>query len=252
MKKTTLITIGALLVASSALAFNGSDNFNDNSRDTGKWSTSSTRLTETSSRLEYASADSGDHWEKWTWIGNNAAYTENWSAEVDVYSALDPSGWGVDEETGFGVQIENGSDSSDRFEIAFAVGNSEGSTFRELYSLAATNGMEIGEVLYDMGSSNSVTLRISFDATTKVLSSAYDIGSGYIGLTNFNVTAWGMGVADVFDVNLLGFSEGKTIASGDIYGDNFAAVPEPASVMMIGLGGLVIMGYRRIRKSYGL
>jgi len=30
------------------------------------------------------------------------------------------------------------------------------------------------------------------------------------------------------------------------------AVPEPASVMMLALGSLVVTGYRRVRKSYGL
>lgn len=30
-----------------------------------------------------------------------------------------------------------------------------------------------------------------------------------------------------------------------------AVVPEPASIMMIGFGGLMIVGYRRLRKSYG-
>lgn len=40
------------------------------------------------------------------------------------------------------------------------------------------------------------------------------------------------------------------IESGAI-GFRVAAIPEPASVMMIALGGLVITGYRKIRKSYG-
>ena len=34
-------------------------------------------------------------------------------------------------------------------------------------------------------------------------------------------------------------------------GFRVVAIPEPASVMMIALGGLIITGYRRMRKSYG-
>ncbi len=49
-------------------------------------------------------------------------------------------------------------------------------------------------------------------------------------------------------------SRGSNDPSDEDYGIGFrvVAVPEPATALSLVLGGLVVTGYRRIRKAYGL
>src|ERR1035437_5593655 len=72
-------------------ALSGSDNFNDNTKDTSKWGADTTAgagvLTETNGRLEFnnggISNPSGDIALR-PWILNSVTYAEAWNAQVDL------------------------------------------------------------------------------------------------------------------------------------------------------------------------
>ena len=51
-------------------------------------------------------------------------------------------------------------------------------------------------------------------------------------LTNYNVSDWGMTDVDRFMVAVIGWSYGVTPESGQVYGDYFAAVTLPNSIMI--------------------
>jgi hypothetical protein len=61
-----------------------------------------------------------------------------------------------------------------------------------------------------------------------------DISSVKFSLSSSDTGAWGMNTPSYFAI------------------DNVQAVPEPASIALILLGGLGIAGFRRVRKSYGM
>ena len=87
----------------------------------------------------------------------------------------------------------------------------------------------------------SAGLHISFYAASKDFTGYYDIGGGLTVTTNFNTDAWGMSDGDVFTVVIYGLSSGLSISSGEVFGDNFVAVPEPGTLGLLGVaaGGLL-------------
>lgn len=94
----------------------------------------------------------------------------------------------------------------------------------------------------------TVTLSVSFDATTKILSATADgnpVFSVDIGPTGAN---WGMMASDVFEIGLLGLSFDHPIASGaSLSLDNFAAVPEPnGAILLIGAASMALFRRRRV------
>jgi hypothetical protein len=91
-------------------------------------------------------------------------------------------------------------------------------------------------------SATSTRIQISFDASTEVLTSSYDLGSGVTVLTNFDVGPLGMGDGDEFTIAVFGWSQDVSPASGEVYGDNFAAIPEPSTLALLGvaLGGMLL------------
>ncbi len=248
MKKSIIILISGLAATGVFANFAGSDDFNDNSMDTSKWSSNpGSLLLEQNERLEFVHNDSGEVYDQWNWIANAGSYTENWQIKLDVYSALDPSSWGEDEMVCFGIKVENFADVTDRFELWFEIAHEAGfGTFRSLFAEDTTDGVGGTENGFDMGSNNAVTLGISFDAATKNLSAAYDIGSGMTDLAVFNVIGWNMTDSGVFSAHITAESEGQTVASGDIYGDNFQAIPEPATALLMILTGFALWMKKRL------
>jgi hypothetical protein len=214
-------------MAGSAIAnFSGTDDFNDNVMDAGKWGTASPGISETNSRLEYAAAYSANNEEQWGWVANRGSYTQDWSVIVDAHSALDPSGWS-DEMVNFGIRVKNSANpTGDLFELSFEIAQENGyGEFRAVIAEETTDGEEGADITQNIGAVNAVTLCISFDAKTKRLSAVYDIGSGYVPLYSFSVTSWDMTEADQFSAYLGFSSESRSVAPGDIYGDNFMAKP---------------------------
>ncbi len=239
--KKLLSILSIALLATSAFAFYGTDDFNDNSMDSDKWFAASSGLTETGGRLEYSK---GTGFASWGWDQNEGSYLQDWSVEIDVYSALSPSGW-TDQAVMFGLDLQGPNPPADRFELWFEIGNETGfGDYRSVFAQAGNDGDS--EVEFAMGSNNSVKLGLSFNAATKLVSAAYDIGSGYVGLTTFDASDWNWTAElDTFSLYVNGSSD-VSISSGDIYGDNFAAVPEPATALLMGITGLGLLIKKRL------
>ena len=69
---------------------------------------------------------------------------------------------------------------------------------------------------------------------------------------DLGLNEWGMGIMSFTNTSALACNTGWT-GGGSEVGMVFAvqAIPEPASALLIGCGGLLVVGYRRMRKSYG-
>ena len=97
---------------------------------------------------------------------------------------------------------------------------------------------------------NAFELQMAFDASTKVLTSYYDSGGGLTLLTNYSIGSWGMTDSDVFTIALYGDSIDVTPVSGEVYGDDFAAIPEPGTLALLGAGlAGMLLARRKDRKN---
>ncbi len=237
MKTHTIQTIFAALLltipATTSLAnLSGSDDFNDNSKDLTKWGADSGgaghSLNEINQRLEYT-ADGSDSFKERPWILSTGSYVENWEARMDVH--LSTAALPVDGDDrrftlglsagGFsaGVQLELKNYSGTTLR-SFKVGDDGPGGTDSLVSTLSTDG----------------AVRVTFDASTKILGFYYD-ENGSIGgytWTQFDTidtdavgTDWGLNAASTFAIAPFGESEGVGVSSGEAYGDNFNVVPEP-------------------------
>ncbi len=225
MKATINLTFALLLLAcTQAMAtFSGGDDFNDNVRDVSLWSvyqeSAERQLIEQNGRLEAISTagvytnDTG----VWEWIGQEAAYDENWTVTFDATITVDEATVSEGAWLGFGVLDPTGS---------YAAGSElwiddvDGGR-RGVDAFVNTNGVDLDEVNY-FTSSQTVTLRISYDSGKKELHASYDDGGGYWNyLASQTVTNWGMDDTNHFCIRVFGGSDSDSLASGEAYGDNF-------------------------------
>ena len=87
--KTALVVVAvlALCCPGAEALLSGSDDFNDNIRDTDKWliwEFGNGLLHETNGRLEFTSTGTGYEQDAWLWDYNTGSYNENWSVTLDV------------------------------------------------------------------------------------------------------------------------------------------------------------------------
>ena len=225
MKKTTRITIAILLVAcSQALAnFSGGDDFNDNDIDSGKWDVfyephdhlSQGGMNEVTGRLEtwgYRGEAIAE------WIANTGSYTQDWAVVIDAHNADNTRIAGM--YVSFGpshgwVNIEHhrSADITNRHVVLNGHSASDDDV-ADVYdhSVAITN--------------DTVQLGLAFDASTKTIYGAFNLGSGFVPATNFNIASVGMVAGDVFSLGLYAGTESSVnVTSGTLYFDNFEAVP---------------------------
>jgi hypothetical protein len=135
-RKVCVIVVNAFACLSAFSAiFNGSDNFNDNSKDPSLWGTDVTTgngaLNEINGRLEYTSTRTGVNDANRPWILNFGSYGENWAIQLDVFNSHVASG---DEVSSCGFEVFQGD-------------NSLNSVFVELYSVHKVNGKGFYSVL---------------------------------------------------------------------------------------------------------
>jgi hypothetical protein len=222
----------------------GSDDFNDNVLDPAKWSAASdagASISEVNSRLEYAGGGAGYVGAHCVWIQNTGSYVNDWSVLLNVMNAVDESSLS-NQEVDYWIGIVTPS-LPGIFALEFSVGDDgDGSSpYRQI------------ETTYDDGDNeifhhhvptalDSARLQISFDASAKVFTSYYDSGGGMIALTNYDVSTWGMSDSDEFFAVVGGGATDASAVSGEVYGDNFEAIPEPGTLglLAVAAGGLLL------------
>lgn len=223
MKTTTRITLAALLmVGSQTMAnFSGSDNFNNNSVDSSKWDLDQGELGEfyeLNGRLEFVgNTDEAGA----IWILNSGSYTEDWSVVCDVHNS--------EVNRIAGMFVEFGPD--------YSWINIEHHQFADLFSehlviagYAIYDEDEFDEVYVYEGSApitnDTVKLSLSYDSESKTISGAYNIGQGFVVVTNFSIADIGMTAADTFYLGVYAGTESEiSVTPGTLYFDNFVAAP---------------------------
>jgi hypothetical protein len=250
MKAITALCCCIAFCSSASANLFGSDDFNDNVMDASKWSVfMGTSLSETNSRLEYTSPDQPETVGVWMWELNDASYVQDWTIYLDAFNAIDESSLS-DQSISFGI-LAFFNDPGVYFDVNLQVGDDAagGNPYRVIST--EVESPVSGGIDYAIPiTADSARLQISFDAATKEFTGYYDIGGGQIVTTNFNTADWGMTDTNLFTIVIYGLSTDLEVASGEVYGDNFVAVPEPGTLILLGIAltGL-LMARRRDRLS---
>ena len=245
-----------LSTATTFAAFNGSDDFNDNSKDLTKWGpdivSGSAALTETNLRLEYTVAG-GTATALRPWVANTGSYTSDWSLQLDVN--LPTLALTTGQAYHIGLTVRNGDDTTDTFLTALELDNISGTPSRVFLSVLNTNGSNQGEVT-STTTSTSAAVRMRYDAASTTLFSEFDAngavgGYNFTGFDSRNISTWNMTASSVFQATVFGGSESGVVitsASG-VAGDNFQSVPEPSSALLLLSGAALCLRRRPLRTS---
>lgn len=195
------------------------DDFNDNSMNTNKWVpifSGGDTFAETNNRLEYTSAGTGD-----TFVARGAlfplSYTQDWSIAIDVTDTIPTNAFGTGAETYFGLLVTPEGNISNNISAEF-LNSANG---REVATFASSSGVEVLDNIYDAVSSETVSLKISFDADTKLLHTAYSTGGDYAVQTSYDASSWGMTHSSYFLCAAFSGNSNAPISSGQVYADNF-------------------------------
>lgn len=230
----------------------GSDNFNDNSKDTAKWGTDvvsgGASLVEANARLEYrvTTPNTGGYEDtERPWIFNTAGNSDAFNVILDVTNTLSPTGF---DNASLGIAVTSLENPNDRIFIELARGDPNPANFgRGFLAVLDTNVINAegdNEVLprteptsHPLVTTGSV--RLSYDPASKVFTAYYDTdgsGNGYqwqvygsfgvagSGGSTRNGT-WLMTQNLGFQVSITAYSEGLVVNSGQVYADNFSATP---------------------------
>jgi len=247
------------MATSRAQNLSGTDNFNA-SIENSNWGTDVTygsgALTQTNSYLQFTSAGTGANgdYSGRPWVANYGSYTQNWSVQLDTTVLLTTSGA---QTAAFGLEIWDAANTSQY--VGIEDGSSGGSAGYYTYlgngdnnvsATAAASGPTVGAV------------KITYDALTKVITTYYDPnspGEGYnwVVLGSYGLAGsggvtgnvnWDLGPDGTFIAAPFGFTQSVAATSGEVYGDNFLAVPEPRAWTMVAGGFAILFGFQRLHR----
>jgi hypothetical protein len=242
----------AICALSAGLAFlsnhcsaslNGSDDFNDNSKDTNRWGADIVvsgigAFTETNQRLEYTTSSTPTPTDiiVLPWVQSSGSYTQNWEVQIDV-SVPSLAFTNASQQVFLGLVAFAGS-VNNRLLIEFGQGTS-----REFRAFYATNGVRLQNIDVPTATISSA-VRLSFDAGSKVLSCFYDdsgmnCGYSWTLLRAEEVgTAWGLSNTSAISIAVIGDSSLSTlVSSSNVYADNFRASSGDHPTLRINLAG---------------
>jgi hypothetical protein len=247
-----IVGILAVFVVNECHAnLNGSDDFNDNSKDPTRWGADFTKevgvLTETNGRLEFTTtgAPTAVDFALRPWILNYGSYTQDWEFQVDVN--LPQLTLINTQYVGFALSVSPGADPNMVLTNAFTIfmdQNSDEHRFKFQITVDASRT----SLQKTLTASTSAAMRIAFDANTKVLSAFYDengptCGYAWTLLVSTNVPAgWNMTSTSVFGVHVLGIANFISVApTVNVFGDNFCASSGITPRLGIGLAAGNVM-----------
>jgi len=215
--------------------FSGSDNFNDNQRDTSKWGidevVGSGLLIETNSSLVYhtTGGSSADDTGERPWIANFGSYTQDWTVQVDVN--LPDLSLTAGQKVQMAIKVFNRSDSTDLADVALEISGGPSAT-RRFSAEVETNDTQVASNSV-VTTGTSVALRINWTSTTHTLTMDYDAdgpgsGSSWAQLLSSPLDSeaanWGMTNSSTFGIIMLAESANRGITLTDgIRFDNFQA-----------------------------
>ena len=242
MKKQVCLIycLGLLICSSSQANLSGSDDFDDNVMDPAKWLVAlGDSLTETNSRLEY-SGSSVEASSAWAWKLNSGSYVQDWAVSLDVVNSVNEATLS-DQFITYGLGVPDPLNGIFSLELRVGEDGGPSDPYRYLSTAYDDGDNEVFQHQLPL-SSDSVRLQISFDASAKVLTSYYDAGGGMTVLTNYDASTWVMDDGDEFTIAVLGWSKDVSPVSGEVFGDNFVAIPEPGTLGLLGVaaGGLLL------------
>lgn len=207
----------------------GYDDFNDNSMDTNHWvqifeDVDSDTFAETNNRLEYTSAGAGDTFVAWGAF-DILSYTQDWAVAIDVTDSIPSNAFEGDEETYFGILVAPEGDIANNVSAEFL----NSSSGRGVGTFASLDGDdEVLTDVYNQVSVETVSLKISFDADTKLLHTAYSTGGDYVAQTNYAASSWGMTDSSIFLCAVFSGNTNTPVAAGQIFADNYRVYDTPA------------------------
>lgn len=208
----------------------GFDDFNDAGVTESQWSVlfppeeAVDTFTLMDHHLEYTSQGTGDTFIAWGWAAGELSYTQDWSVAIDVTDTIPANAFMDDEETYFGLIVLGDGDLQNNYSAEFL--NSQAG--REVATYAEEGGNEVIDGVYISVAQETVTLKLSFDADTKIIYSAFSVGDDYVVQTNMSTAGWGMTDASVFNPAIYSGSYYFEVNPGEIFADNFRIYGEPA------------------------
>lgn len=231
-----ILWVVPLLVPSHAFA-DGSDNFDDNDKDSSKWGNDVVTggvgvLTEKNGRLEFTANSAltdGDTLRPW--ILERFPVGSNWTIQVDTFNNTTPAVFGQINSGGLTLLHPTQNNSGIYHEL-YAVNGG----FKGFVSALETDENDVANIDTSAFLDGTVmaAVRMEYDALTQVVTCFYDTNTvdGYqwiqnasFGLNNAGGadanTDWNLSADQQFSVWVYGFAEFMTIASGQLYLDNF-------------------------------
>jgi hypothetical protein len=217
----------------------GTDNFNDNSKDPVLWGTDEVKgqgqLNEINGRLEYSTSGSGTSLDSSDrLLRRRFPYNASWTIQIEATNTTTSGTF-----NSFGINVESSKDGGDSIEVELANFSGLWSEFYENdASIAFASGAAPG---------TTATIRMSFNHLTKVFAVSYlngtwiDFGTfGVNGSGGINGNAnWALTDTDYFKAYIFGYSEGIAVSSGELYGDNFGetgGIPLPPTELVVNEG----------------
>ena len=235
--RRTLLCLLSVCLSLPLRAFaDGSDDFNDNSKDTAKWgddvNTSLGVLMEQNQRLEFiANSLLSDGEANRPWKVERFPVNGNWTVQVDTFNNTTPSVFGQVNSGGFTL-FHPTTATSDIYLELYAVPFGKGFVGNLVTADVDVGGVDTTTIFGNVAVMGAV--RMEYDAATKVATCFYDVDTsdGYqwtqlasyglagAGGTTTN-TDWGLTSDQQFTVWVYGFSEFMIVTSGQLYLDNF-------------------------------